>query len=80
MAWIPNPFNLLNGHPFEYSEHTISSVSGTEAFETGIKTRDANRCVVCGISGPGTLNYCHIIPKVEDYTVGYVLQSYHIGN
>jgi hypothetical protein len=30
--WIPAPLNLLDGNPFEYSEHAISSVSGTEAF------------------------------------------------
>ncbi|KAK2461027.1 hypothetical protein APHAL10511_006968 [Amanita phalloides] len=48
MSWIPNPFNLLAGPPFQYSDHTISSISGTEAFETGISLRDANSCVVEG--------------------------------
>src|SRR5258708_38400501 len=46
MSWTPSPFKLLNGNPFEYSDHTIPSISGTEAFETGIKTRDAEKCVV----------------------------------
>jgi len=22
--WTPEPFNLLDGNPFEYSEHTVS--------------------------------------------------------
>ena len=76
--WIPEPFNLLEGNPFEYSEHAISSISGTEAFETAIKTRDRNSCVVCGHSQRRALNYCHIIPKVEDDTVRYELLFYHI--
>jgi len=29
VQWIPEPFNLLEGNPFEYSEHAISSISGT---------------------------------------------------
>ncbi|KAF8349528.1 hypothetical protein F5887DRAFT_914458 [Amanita rubescens] len=66
--WIPQPFNLLEGNPFEYSEHAISSISGTEAFEKGIKIRDRHLCVVCGYSQLRALNYCHIIPKVEDDT------------
>ena len=75
---IPEPFNLLEGNPFEYSQHTISSISGTEAFETAIKTRDGNTCVVCGFSHRQGLRYCHIIPKVEDDTVCYELLFYHI--
>jgi hypothetical protein len=71
MAWTPNPFNLSDSNPFEYSEHTISSTSGTDAFETGIQTRDADRCVVCGFSQMRGLDYCYIIPKVEDDTVRY---------
>jgi len=74
LEWIPEPFNLLlGGNPFEYSEDAISSISGTEAFETGIKTRDRNFCVVCGYSQRRALDYCHIIPKVEDDTVRYEL-------
>jgi hypothetical protein len=42
MAWTPSPFNLLNGNPFQYLEHAISSTSGTEAFETAIKTWDVS--------------------------------------
>ena len=76
--WIPEPFNLLEGNPFEYSQHTISSISGTEAFESGIKTRDRHLCVVCGHSQQRGLNYCHIIPKVEDDTVRYVFLFHHI--
>ena len=40
--WIPAPFNLLQGNPFKYSEHAISSISGTEAFRTGIEVRDGD--------------------------------------
>ena len=78
--WIPAAFNLLDGNPFEYSEHTISSISGTEAFRTGIDARDGDSCIICGISGRGALNYCHIIPKVEADTVRYELLFYRIRN
>ena len=76
--WIPGP---LEGNPFEYAEDATSStsLSGTEAFETGIEKRDGNFCVVCGFSDPQALDYCHIIPKVEDETVRYKLLFYHIG-
>ncbi|EDR10415.1 uncharacterized protein LACBIDRAFT_325432 [Laccaria bicolor S238N-H82] len=66
--WIPKPFNLLEGNPFEYSQHDISSVSGTEAFETSIQTRDGGRCVVCGCSERRALDYCHIVPTSETDT------------
>ncbi|KIJ99682.1 hypothetical protein K443DRAFT_101787 [Laccaria amethystina LaAM-08-1] len=66
--WIPEAFNLREGNPFEYSEHTISSISGTEAFESAIKTRDRALCVVCGRSQRRVLDYCYIIPKEEDDT------------
>lgn len=75
--WIPEPFNLREGNPFEYSQHTISSASGTEAFEAGIQTRDGDFCVVCGQSQLRILNYCHIIPKIERDTVRYKLLFYH---
>ncbi len=78
MAWTPNPFNLLNGNPFEYSDHVISSISRTEAFETGIKTRDAENCVVCGLLPSGL--YGKLIPKAEDDTVRYALLFYRIRN
>ena len=67
--WTPEPFDLRQGNPFEYSEHAISSTSGTGAFETSIKIRDGRLCVVCGLSQRQALHYCHIIPKVEDDTV-----------
>lgn len=76
--WTPEPFNLRQGNPFEYSEYAISSISGTEAFETGIKIRDRRLCVVCGLSQRQALHYCHIIPKEEDDTVRYELLFYHI--
>jgi len=80
LEWIPAPFNLLDGNPFEYSEHAISSISGTEAFRTGIEARDGNSCIVCGVGGRGALNDCHIIPQIEDDTVRYELLFYHIRN
>ena len=61
------------GPPFGYSDHAISSISGTEAFEKGIKLRDAGSCVVCGESERRNLDYCHIILEVEDDTVRYAL-------
>ena len=79
--WIPEPFNLLEGNPFDYSQHTISSISEMEVFEAGIRTRDGDRCVVCGRTEQGILDYCHIIPKVESDTVRYELfyriRTYH---
>jgi len=45
--WTPTPFNLVGGNPFPYSDHAISVISATEAFETGINRRDNKRCVVC---------------------------------
>src|SRR6266446_8019128 len=79
MPFTPIPFNLpVDGNPFEYSTHALSSISGTEAFETGIKTRDSDKCIVCGFSKRRGLNYCHIIPKKEDDTVRYALLFYRI--
>ena len=83
--WIPEPFNLLEGNPFDYSQHSISSVSQTEVFEAGIRTRDGDHCVVCGRTEQGILDYCHIIPKVESDTVRsellfkvfYRIRTYH---
>ena len=71
MEWTPIPFNLLNGNPFQYSESDdeISSISGSQPFETGILARDSGKCVVCGMNDVRVLNYCHIIPKIEEDTV-----------
>jgi len=80
MVWIPTPFNLLDGNPFEYSDHAISSISGTEAFETGIKARDSNLCIVCGHSERRNLNYVHKIPKFDEDIVRCALQFYCISN
>ncbi|KAF8342347.1 uncharacterized protein EI90DRAFT_2865189, partial [Cantharellus anzutake] len=62
MEWTPTPFNLLEGNPFQYSDHAISTTSGTEAFDTGIWIRDADLCVICGVSERRALHYSHIIP------------------
>ena len=75
--WIPELFNLRKGNPSEYSQHTISTISGTEAFKIGIKTWDRHHIfVVCGHSP--ILNIKAIIPKVEDDIVRYELLFYHI--
>ena len=55
--WIPEPFDLRAGNPFEYSQCTISSLSQTEVFEAGIRTCDGDRCVVCGQSQQRILDY-----------------------
>ena len=67
MYWTPSPFNLLDGNPFEYSEDNISLISRTDAFETGIDIRDAQRCVVCGLDL--VLQHCHIIPRGDHFIV-----------
>jgi len=67
--WTPTPFNLLGGNPFPYSEHDISVISATEAFETAIDCRDKERCVVCG--DDLSIEHAHIIPKTEPRTVSH---------
>ena len=55
-TWAPTPFNLLNGNPFELEQLDAmsSSTTGIEtqlrAFDTGIRERDAGKCIVCGSS------------------------------
>ena len=53
--------NLLSASP--YPAHSISCISATEAFNTGLAARDHMRCVVCGYSLEGCVVNCHIIPK-----------------
>lgn len=65
--WTPTPFNLTGGNPFPYSDHAISVISATEAFETGINRRDNEKCVVCGEAK--WVEHAHIIPKSEPETV-----------
>ena len=67
--WTPVPFNLLAGNPFSYSPRSISTISGTEAFNTGINLRDKEHCVVCGEEDEVLLEHTHIVPKVEKKTV-----------
>ena len=78
--WIPRRLDLLRGNPFQYSEHSVSVISATEAFQTGIGARDGQRCVVCGASSRQSLEHAHIIPKVEYDTVRYALLYYYIRN
>ena len=63
--WTPLPFDLRLGTPFTYSDHTISQISDTEAFETRINLRDDDKCIVCGDFGQGIIQHAHIIPQVE---------------
>jgi hypothetical protein len=68
MSWIPTAYDLRQGCPFTYSERAISLISGTEAFNTGINTRDDGHCIVCGVSIRGN-ERAHIVPRVEYDTV-----------
>lgn len=72
-SWTPDPLllDLTQNLPFTYPTRSISEVSNTEAFGTGINKRDKKRCVVCGASkSPGfSLHHCHIVPKIEDERV-----------
>ena len=67
--WTPVPFNLLTGNPFSYALRSVSAVSATEAFVTGIDLRDKGRCVVCGNGLQVVLEHAHIVPRVEHETV-----------
>ncbi|KAM6491096.1 hypothetical protein JOM56_013335, partial [Amanita muscaria] len=66
----------LEGNPFRYSQHTISSISGTEAFET---PRDRDLCVVCGHSQRRGLDYCPeeliMVQWAEMKDTGFVPQT-----
>ena len=68
-----NSVQPLRGHPFEYSGHAISATSSTEAFQTRIKIRDTEKCVICGHAQPRGLHYAHIIPQGEKDTARYAL-------
>jgi hypothetical protein len=67
MAFALTAIDLRLGNPFPYPGHSISEISHTTAFTTGINARDKKRCIVCGARRP--LGYIHIVPKVEDETV-----------
>ena len=67
--WIPEPFNLLEVRFLLHQERKPSK----QASRHGIGTY-----VSFGHSQRRGLNYCHIIPKVEDDTVRYELLFYHI--
>ena len=74
--WTPVPFSLLTGNPFSYALHSVSAISATEAFLTGIDLRDKKRCVVCGLRV--ALEHAHI--TVEDETMGllyFFFASHH---
>ena len=59
--WTPTPIKLdfEDGLPFVYSNATISTISNTEAFNTGIDKRDKDCCIVCGYSDIDGLEHCH---------------------
>jgi hypothetical protein len=65
--WTPTPFNLLDGNPFQYSSSSISTISGTEEFDTAIDQRDNEKCVVCG--DPLWVERAYIVPKTDARTV-----------
>jgi len=75
--WTPVPFNLLAGNPFSYSPRSISAISATEAFITGIDSRDNGRCVVCGTGPTVLLEHAHIVARVEHETVRPFFPSRH---
>ena len=79
MSWIPTAYDLRQGCPFTYSERAISLISGTEAFNTGINTRDARHCIICGTSIRCLLEHAHTVPKVEYDTVRLSCQSHRIS-
>jgi hypothetical protein len=62
--WTPTPFNLVDGNHFPYSDHAITVISATEAFETGINHHDNERCMVC--DDDNWIEHAHIIPKSEN--------------
>ena len=67
--WTPAPFKLLTGNPFSYALHSVSTISATEAFVTGIDLRDKGRCVVCGSGLQVVLEHAHKAPRVGHETV-----------
>ena len=46
MSWTPTLFNLIDGNPFQYLEHSISAISAMEVFKTGIALWDEDKCVI----------------------------------
>jgi hypothetical protein len=76
--WTPVPFNLLEGNPFSYALRSVSAISGTEAFVTGIDLRDKRRCVVCGNGQRVLHEHAHIVPRVEDETVCPLYSLLHV--
>lgn len=60
-------------HGFASSERSNSELSTITAFNAGVDARDTfggkRRCVVCGELSRSILEYCHIIPEVENPTV-----------
>ncbi|KAH8823148.1 hypothetical protein DL96DRAFT_1616802 [Flagelloscypha sp. PMI_526] len=70
---VPDPWAAwslpLTIPPYALDHQTISTVSDTDAFDTGLNERDVHDgnpvCVVCGYGAEDALDYCHIIPKDE---------------
>lgn len=59
-----NPFS-------DIPEGSISSISASEAFATGIDTRDGSSCVICGFRIPGCVDHAHIVPRTDTETVSH---------
>ena len=77
---VMSQLNAVNLYPLPYTipqpppglfrnVETVSGCSDTAAFETGLNNRDVflgrRRCVVCGESGPCTLEHCHIVGRSD---------------
>lgn len=71
-VWSAYPLPL-GELPCNFDYESVSEISGTEAFNTGIDRRDVYEgrvvCIVCGIDIDMILDYCHLIPECEPETV-----------
>ncbi|KIL67615.1 hypothetical protein M378DRAFT_267517 [Amanita muscaria Koide BX008] len=68
------PLPLPNQPPdgYRWEEGTLSEISTTTAFKTGIDERDKflerRCCIICGEGSDEVLHYCHIAPQAEQGT------------
>lgn len=67
-----NLFELPLSYPpdgYGWDERSMSELSTTTAFRTGLDRRDTflgvGRCIVCGFPSRNALQYCHIIMQSE---------------
>lgn len=76
-AWPPVPFNLLTGNPFSYTLCSVSLISMTEAFVTGIDLCDKSN-VLFVVEGCRSFS-TYIVPRVEDETVYPLYSLLHVA-